>query len=254
MALKASRPVYRWKDSCNRKDADIESDTVSEINDTTLEKVIMQLNKKREYNTSLKTSLTGKQEIETASSSSTGDEENTIADKVQGLEGTEADDDAASPDYDGDEIGEAEIDTSVFILTRDSRRTFDKFEKWILSPDGGEKDPKPAALAVRQVQKVLIILGTENIESLFNTALIRDKFYPESRATVKAGTTVSYLHSLRKFYIFAMTEDDVGLSQECRKAADVLYRKCGEWCKSLSKDVKLSEDSGKNKRKICLAS
>ena len=35
-----------------------------------------------------------------------------------------------------------------------------------------------------------------------------------------------------------MTEDDVGLSQNCRKAADALYRKCGEWCKSLSKDVK----------------
>lgn len=49
---------------------------------------------------------------------------------------------------------------------------------------------------------------------------------------------MSYLHSLRKFYTFAMTEDDVGLSQECRKAADALYRKCGEWCKSLSKDVK----------------
>ena len=35
-----------------------------------------------------------------------------------------------------------------------------------------------------------------------------------------------------------MTEDDVGLSQECRKVADALYRKCGEWCKSLGKDVK----------------
>ena len=153
MALKASRPVCRWKDSCNRKDVDIESDTVSEINDTTHEKVIMQLNKKREYNMSLKTSLTDKQEIETGSSSSPGDDENTIAHEVQGLEGTEAQDEAVNPDYDEDENGEAEIDTLVFVLTRDSRRTFDKFEKWILSPDGGEKDPKPAALVVRQVQK-----------------------------------------------------------------------------------------------------
>ena len=237
-ALKESRPVYRWKDSCNRKDVDIESDTVSEINDTTLETVNMQLNKKGEYNTFLQTSLTGKQEIEIASSSTTGDDEKTVADEVQGLEGIEAEEDAANPDYDEDESGEAEIDTSVFILTQESRRSFDKFEKWILSPDGGEKDPKPASLVVQQVQKLLIILGTENIESLFNKALIRDKFYPESRATVKAGTTVSYLHALRKFYTFAMTEDDVGLSQNCRKAADALYRKCGEWCKSLSKDVK----------------
>lgn len=237
-ALKESRPVYHWKDSYNPKDVDTESDTVSEINDTTLETVNMQLNRKGEYNSSHKTTLTGKQEIETASSSTTGDDENTIADEVEGLEGTEAEDDAANPDYDEDESGEAEIDTSVFVLTQDSRGTFDKFEKWILSPDGGEKDPKPASLVVRQVQKVLIILGTENIESLFDKALIRDKFYPESRATVKAGTTVSYLHSLRKFYTFAMTEDDVGLSQDCRKAADSLYKKCGEWCKSLSKGVK----------------
>ena len=117
MALKASRPVYRWKDSRNQKDVDIESDTVSEINDTTLEKAIMQLNKKREYNMSLKTSLAGKQEIKTASSSSTGDDENTIADDVQGLEGTEAEDEAVNPNYDEDESGEAEIDTSVFVLT-----------------------------------------------------------------------------------------------------------------------------------------
>ena len=237
-ALKESRPVYLWKDSRNQGYVDIESDTVSEINDTALETTNMQLTKIKESNASLKTLLTGKQEIETASSPTNEDARDNLADKVEGLEGTEAEDDAANPDYDEDESGEAEIDTSIFVLTRESRVTFDMFEKWILSPDGGEKNPKSASLVVRQVQKVLIILETENIESLFNKALIRDKFYPESRATVKAGTTVSYLHSLRKFYTFAMTEDDVGLSQECRKAADALYRKCGEWCKSLSKDVK----------------
>ena len=101
------------------------------------------------------------------------------------MEGDKAEEDAANPDYDEDESGGAEIDTSVFILTRDSRITFHKFQKWILSPGGGEKDPKPTSL-------VLIILGTENIESLFNKTLISGKFFPESRATVKAGTTVSY--------------------------------------------------------------
>ena len=147
-ALKESRPVYCWKDSCNRKDVDIKSGTVSEINDATLETVNMQLNKKGEYNTPLQTCLTGKQEMKTANSSTTGEDKNTIADEVQGLKGTVAEDDAANPDYDEDESGEAEIETSVLISTQESRRTFDKFEKWILSPDRGEKDPKPASLVV----------------------------------------------------------------------------------------------------------
>lgn len=104
-------------------------------------------------------------------------------------------------------------------MNQDSRVTFEWFEKWFLSPDGGEKEPKSASLVTRQLEKILIMLGTENIESLFDKAQIRDKFYPESRATVEAGTTISYLHSLRKFYTFAMTEDDVGLSQEYVKMA-----------------------------------
>ena len=55
-----------------------------------------------------------------------------------------------------------------------------------------------------KVEKILMTLGTESIESLFNKGLIRDKFYPESRSAQKAGTTISYLHSLRKFYTFAI--------------------------------------------------
>ena len=51
----------------------------------------MQLNK-REYNASLKTRLTSKQEIETASSFITEEDGNTIEDEVQGLEGTKAED------------------------------------------------------------------------------------------------------------------------------------------------------------------
>ena len=39
----------------------------------------------------------------------TGDDKNTIADEVQGLEGTKAEDDAANADYDEDKSGEAEM-------------------------------------------------------------------------------------------------------------------------------------------------
>ena len=119
-----------------------------------------------------------------------------------------------------------------------SKRVFEAFEKWILSPDGGKKDARPAVLVVRQVETILSIIGTQTVESLFDKALIRDKFYPESRASHKAATTISYLHSLRKFYTFATTEDDIGLPRGCEKTADALFKKCGQWCKSLRKEVK----------------
>ena len=154
------------------------------------------------------------------------------------FEGTETDDDAKFLVCDEDESSGTEINTEDFQLNLDSRITFERFEKWNLSPDGGEKEPKSVSLVVRQLEKILIMPGTENIESLLDKAQIRDKFYPESKATLKAGTTISYLHSLRTFYTFAMTEDDVGISQECVKMADALYRKCGKWNKSLRKDVK----------------
>ena len=109
-----------------------------------------------------------------------------------------------------------------------SKRVFEAFEKWILSPDGGKKDARPAVLVVRQVETILCIIGTQTVESLFDKALIRDKFYPESRASHKAATTISYLHSLRKFYTFATT-DDIGLPRRCEKRADTLFKKCGQW-------------------------
>ncbi|XP_068696690.1 uncharacterized protein [Montipora foliosa] len=135
-----------------------------------------------------------------------------------------------------------ESDDAVEVQTeacdQQSKRVFEAFEKWILSPDGGEKDARPAALVVRQVQTILSIIGTQTVESLFDKALIRDKFYPESRASHRAATTISYLHSLRKFYTFATTEDDIELPRGCEKTADALFKKCGQWCKSLRKEVK----------------
>ena len=128
------------------------------------------------------------------------------------FEGTETDDDAKFLVCDEDESSGTEINTEDFQLNQDNRITFERFEKWILSPDGGEKEPKSVSLVVRQLEKILIMPGTENIESLLDKAQIRNKFYPESKATLKAGTTISYLHSLRTFYTFAMTEDDVGIA------------------------------------------
>ena len=39
-----------------------------------------------------------------------------------------------------------------------SKKVFKVFEKWILSPDGGNKDARPAALVVRQVETILSMI------------------------------------------------------------------------------------------------
>ena len=96
--------------------------------------------------------------------------------------------DEESHDIDAEEV-------HIDAFDQQSKRVFKAFEKWILSPDGGEKDPKPTALVLRQVEKVLSMTGTKTVQSLFEKKLIRDKFYPESRALHKAATTISYLHS-----------------------------------------------------------
>ena len=68
-----------------------------------------------------------------------------------------------------------------------SKRVFKAFEKWILSPNRCEKDARPAELVVRQVETILSIIGIQTVESLFDKALIRDKFYLESRASHKGS-------------------------------------------------------------------
>ena len=102
-------------------------------------------------------------------------------DDFEYLEGCEESDDA--------------VEDQTEACDQQSKRVFKAFEKWILSPDGSEKDTRPAALVVRQVETILSMIGTQTVESLFNKELIRDKFYPESRASHKAATTISYLHS-----------------------------------------------------------
>ena len=148
---------------------------------------------------------------------------------VEETEPSDVEDDAEYFEDNEEESSDAEdTNTEAFTVDQQSKRVFEMFEKWILSPDGGEKDPKPATLVVRQVEKILMMIGTETADSLFDKKLIREEFYPKSRASHKAATTISYLHSLRKFYTFAMTEDDTGLSCESRRMADALFKKCGE--------------------------
>ena len=87
------------------------------------------------------------------------------------------------------------------------------------------------------------MIGTQTVESLFDKELIPDKFYPESRALHKERESRA-LHNNQlssfssKFYTFATTEDDIGPPQGCEKMAETLFKKCGQWCKSLRKEVK----------------
>ena len=225
-ALKESRPVHHFRTFRRPPFVEIDSSTASEESRSVAETLNL-----FEKNKSI-LPLPGARP--TASSSSTVEKVT-----VEETESSDGEDDAEYFEEDEEESGDAEeTNTEAYTLDQQSKRVFEMFEKWILSPDGGEKDPKPATLVVRQVEKILMMIGTETAESLFDKKLIRDKFYPESRVSHKAATTISYLHSLRKFYTFAMTEDDTGLTCESRSMADALFKKCGEWCKSLRKEVK----------------
>ena len=229
-ALRESQPVDHFRVSVNLPYVEIDSDTSSE--EGPVETV--NLTEEKESNFPLRVhSNIEKGVLGTPSTPLTVEE-------VYVEETESSDDDVAGYfEEEGEEGGGAEeAHTEVFTVDQQSRQTLQMFEKWILSPDGGEKDPKPATLVVRQVEKIVAMIGSETVESLFDKKVIRDKFYPESRALHKAATTISYLHSLRKFYTFAMTEDDIGLSHECQSMADTLFKKCGEWCKSLRKEVK----------------
>ena len=90
------RPIYDWTDSRKPQYVDIESGTVSEIDETVIHETInIQLEeKKRENNSSLRKSLTCKRVIETLSTSLTEEDESISMEDSQDFEGTEIDDDA----------------------------------------------------------------------------------------------------------------------------------------------------------------
>ena len=98
------------------------------------------------------------------------------------------------------------------------------FEKWLRSPDGGKRDEKTAKQHSAQLMGMLnaidksgditSLLDTNRVSSVFLETYAKEKKY-------KAGTTKSYLMSLRHFYSFLLSDnpDDVAFNADDVRAA-----------------------------------
>ena len=101
---------------------------------------------------------------------------------------------------------------------------------------------------VRQVETILLMIGTQTVESLFDKELIRDKFYPESRTSHKAAKMISYLHSLASFILSPQQRMTLGFPKDVKKRQTPSLKNVGSGVKVFAK--RLKRDFGRNKRKI----
>ena len=73
------------------------------------------------------------------------------------------------PEVVNEEAEESQEDEKVEI--------FNSFRKWLQTADGGRKDGKMAKQHSSQLRNILVTIDpAENLSSLFNKSLIRDKF------------------------------------------------------------------------------
>lgn len=125
-----------------------------------------------------------------------------------------------------------------------------QFEIWLQTPDGGKRDSKTAKQHSSQLVGLLNAIDhTSDINSLLDINLVSSLFL-ESYAKKKnyeAGTTKSYLMSLRHFYTFLISDnpDDVNFNADDVRAA---REKIRLWSTSYKRETctrrwkKLAED------------
>lgn len=114
---------------------------------------------------------------------------------------------------------------------------FNSFCQWLQTSDGGRKDTKMAKQHCSQVRKILVTIDPkENLTSLFNKSLVRDKFLKEhAEEKYKPDTVKSHLLSLRNFCSFVLTEEP-----ECITVDAAIIQQVAEkarlWSSSYKKD------------------
>ena len=101
---------------------------------------------------------------------------------------------------------------------------------------------------VRQVETILSMIGTQTVESLFDKELIRDKFYPESRASHKVAKTISYLHSLASFILSPQQRMTLGFPKDVKKRQTPSLKNVGSGVKVFAK--RLKRDFGRNEEDL----
>ena len=99
-----------------------------------------------------------------------------------------------------------------------------KFEKWLSSPDGGKRDEKTVKQHSAQLMAMLNVIDEScDVTSLLDTNLVSSVFLETyvKEKNYEAGTTKSYLMSLRHFYSFLLSDnsDDVTFNADDVRAA-----------------------------------
>ena len=107
-----------------------------------------------------------------------------------------------------------------------------QFRDWLLSPDGGRKDPKTVKQYVSQLKHILSVIDPDHkLTSLVDVKLIRNVFLGEYAAKYCATTIKSYLMSIQHYCSFLLSDQP----QEVKFDRDEVIRlqeKCKRWSTS----------------------
>ena len=128
---------------------------------------------------------------------------------------------------------------------------FSSFCQWLQTADGGRKDAKLSKQHASQLKRILTTIDPdENVNSLFDKNLIRDKFLKQhAEMKYTADTVKAYLLSLRHFCSYIIAETPKSIKVETAVVFQI-EEKARLWSSSYKKDSnrrhlqKMNEDLG----------
>ena len=128
---------------------------------------------------------------------------------------------------------------------------FSSFCQWLQAADGGRKDAKLSKQHASQLKRILTTIDPdENVNSLFDKNLIRDKFLKQhAEMKYTANTVKAYLLSLRHFCSYIIAEKPKSIKVETAVVLQI-EEKARLWSSSYKKDSnrrhlqKMKEDLG----------
>ena len=115
-------------------------------------------------------------------------------------------------------------------------KNWNTFQDWMRSPDGGLGSESSAKQNVTQVKTVLSEIsnvGEANLRNLWNKSLLLQ--YSRSYAVEKhhmPGTIKSYLASIKHFYSFCLTGDEIKLASDNKETVKRMSDTLSRWIKA----------------------
>ena len=107
-----------------------------------------------------------------------------------------------------------------------------QFRDWLLSPDGGRKDPKTVKQYVSQLKHILSVIDPDHkLTSLVDVKLIWNVFLGEYAAKYCATTIKSYLMSIQHYCSFLLSDQPQEVKFD-RDEVIRLQKKCKRWSTS----------------------